>query len=298
MNAVDFFVQLLLTGLVLGTVYALVALGFVLIYKATSILNFAQGELLLFGAYLCFSITVDIKIGFIWSFLLTLAFSFILGILIERTVLRPMIGESIISSIMVTVALSIIMKNIVQIIWGTQTKVYPPIFSNEPVRIYGFFISEVHIFSLGLAVICVMLFGAFFKYSTMGLKMRVVAFDQQTAQSLGISIKKVFANSWAIAAVVASIGGIILGSINGINPGLSFMGLKVFPVVILGGLDSILGAIIGGVLIGCIESLGGGYLDPLVEGGGIKELAPFVVLLGFMMVRPYGILGKEKIERL
>jgi branched-chain amino acid transport system permease protein len=294
---IAFFAQLFLTGLVLGSVYALVALGFVLIYKSTSILNFAQGELLMFGAYVCLTLIIGLRIPFFWAFFLTLAFSFILAVLLERVILRPMIGEHIISVIMVTIALSVVLRSLIQIVWGTETKVFPRIFSEEPIRFFGLFIAEIHLYSLIFAIICVALFALFFKFSAAGIAMRVTAFDQQIAQSLGINIKRIFALSWAISAIVSSIGGIILGNINGINNALAAMGLKVFPCVILGGLDSILGAIVGGFFIGVLENFAGGYLDP-VFGGGVKDVAPFVVLVVVLMIKPYGLFGKIKIERL
>jgi len=292
-----FFSQLIVTGLVLGSVYSLVALGFVLIYKSTSVLNFAQGELLMFGAYICLVLTIQFHIPFIWSFLLTLVFSFVLGLLMERALLRPMLGESIISIIMITIALSTLMRSLIQIVWGTQTKVFPSIFSDKPIYIFGLFVAEVHLYSLGIAMICVAMFGLFFKFSSAGLAMRVTAFNQQVAQTMGINIKRIFALAWAISAVVSSIGGIILGNINGINNALAIMGLKVFPCVILGGLDSILGAIVGSLIMGILENIAGGYLDPIL-GGGVKEVAPFVFLVIILMIRPYGLFGKKLVERL
>jgi len=294
---ITFLLQLIVTGLVLGSVYSLVALGFVLIYKSTSVLNFAQGELLMFGAYICLVLTVQYQVPFIWSFLLTLVFSFLLGFLLERVLLRPMLGESIISIIMVTIALSTLMRSVMQIIWGTQTKVFPPIFSDTPITVFGLFVAEVHLYSLGIAGICVAMFSLFFKFSSAGLAMRVTAFNQQVAQTMGINIRRIFALAWAISAVVSSIGGVILGNINGINNALAIMGLKVFPCVILGGLDSIIGAIVGSFIMGILENIAGGYLDPIL-GGGVKEVAPFVFLVIILMIRPYGLFGKKLVERL
>jgi branched-chain amino acid transport system permease protein len=292
-----FLLQLLLTGFVAGSVYALVALGFVLIYKSTSVLNFAQGEILMFGAYICLSLTVDLHIPFIWSFLLTLAFSFILGIVLEYILLRPMAGEPIISIVMVTIALSVVMRSLMQIVWGAEVKVFPLTFSNEPIKLFGLFIGEIHLYSLAFALFCVALFGLFFKFSSTGIAMRVTAFSQQIAQTLGINIRRIFGLAWAISAIVASIGGIILGNINGVTNLLAAMGLKVFPCVILGGLDSIMGAIVGGFLIGILENLTGGYLDPVL-GPGVKEVAPFIFLVLMLMIKPRGLFGKELIERL
>ncbi|MEA2039026.1 MAG: branched-chain amino acid ABC transporter permease [Thermodesulfobacteriota bacterium] len=293
---VHFFLQLLVTGLVIGSIYALVALGFVLIYKATSILNFAQGELLMLGAYVCLALVVDYRIPFVAAFLMTLVFSLLLGLLLERVILRPMIGEPIISVIMLTIGLSSVLKAVVQATWGTSTRVFPQIFPQEPLNFGGIVVSQVYIWSLGLALLLLIVFSLFFKYSRAGIAMRATADDQQAAQSMGIGVKKVFAMSWAIAAIVSAIGGVLIGNINGINNSLSFIGLKVFPCVILGGLDSIIGAVIGGLIVGVLENLSGGYLDNFF-GGGVKEVAPFIVLVIILMIKPYGLFGKIDIER-
>jgi branched-chain amino acid transport system permease protein len=251
----------------------------------------------MFGAYICLALTIQLHIPFIWSFLLTLVFSFLFGLLLEKVILRPMINESIISVIMVTIALSTVLRNLIQIFWGTETKTFPTVFSDEPINFFGLFVTEVYLYSLMFALICVGIFALFFKFSSAGLAMRVTAFNQQIGQSMGINIKRVFALAWAISAIVSSIGGIILGNINGINSALSAMGLKVFPCVILGGLDSIIGAIVGGFVIGILENIAGGYLDPIL-GGGVKEVVPFAFLVIILMIKPHGIFGKKLIERL
>ncbi len=241
----DFFLQLVINGVVVGSIYALVALGFVIIYKSSGIINFAQGEFLVLGAYVCLTILSIGRVPLVPAFFLTLVFSAALGVLLERLILRPLIGEPVISVIMVTLGLSSILRAVVQGIWGTDTRPFPPVFPSTP----------------------------------------------------GISVKRIFALSWSIAAIVSAIGGILLGGIRGgVDGSLAFLGLKVVPVTILGGLDSIQGAIVGGVIIGVLENLSGGYLDPLV-GGGVKEVAPFVALVLILMVRPYGLFGKVHIER-
>ncbi len=292
----EFFIQLIITGIVIGSIYALVALGFVLIYKSTSVINFAQGEFLMLGAYLCLQMVVGLKLPFVVSFLLTLIVTGFVGLMIERFFLRPMIGEPIISIIMLTIGLSSLLKGVIQIFWGTQTKVFPPIFSQAPIQLASkIAISEIYLYSIIFAVIFLAIFTLFFKYNRSGIAMRATADDQQAAMSMGISIKKIFALAWCIAAVVSAVGGILIGNINGINVSLGFYGLKVFPVVILGGLDSIGGAIIGGLIIGILENLCGGYLDPILPG--IKEVAPFIVLIVILMVKPYGLFGTEQIEK-
>ena len=292
----ELFLQLVITGLVIGSIYSLLALGFTLIYKATDVVNFAQGELLLIGAYVCLHLVIQYSVPFIAAFLLTLIFMFILGFAIEKFFLRRMIGEPIISIIMLTIGLSSLLRSIVQMIWGTDTKTFPEVFSQEPVMVADLAISQVYIYSIVAVAVFLGLFTIFFKKTKVGVAMRAVASDQQAAMSMGINVKHIFALSWAIAAIVSAVGGIFLGNINGINTSLSHFGLKVFPVVILGGLDSILGAIIGGLIIGVLENLAGGYLDPLI-GGGAKELFPFVVMILVLMVKPYGLFGTEEVEK-
>jgi branched-chain amino acid transport system permease protein len=293
----EFFFQLVLNGLVIGSIYALVGLGFVIIYKSSSILNFAQGEFLMLGAYVCLAIFAGGKVPFWAAFVLTLAFSALLGVLMERILLRPMIGEPVISVIMLTLGLSSVLKAVVQSIWGTDTRPYPDLFPSAPVQIGPLPVSQGYIYSLGSVLVLLGLFSLFFKYTRAGIAMRATAFSQQVALSMGISVKRMFALAWSIAAVVSAVGGVLLGGVRGgVDGAFAFFGLKVIPVVILGGLDSVGGAIVGGFVMGILENLSGGYLDPLF-GGGVKEVAPFVALVAILTLRPYGLFGKVKIER-
>ncbi|KIX12391.1 branched-chain amino acid ABC transporter permease [Dethiosulfatarculus sandiegensis] len=291
------FIQLVVTGLVIGSVYALVAMGFALIYKSTSIINFAQGEFVLVGAYVCLWLYSGLGLPIVWAFLLTMVASVLMGVLLERLILRPMIGEPIISVIMITIALATVLKSLVTILWGTQIRVFdPPIFSQAAIHLGTVRVSEVYLWTFGFAFLFLGIFAAFFKFTRVGVSMRAVANDQQVAQSMGISVKKVFAISWSIGALVSAVGGILVGNINGINITLSGFGLKVFPAVILGGLESIGGAIIGGLTIGILENIMGAYLDVYL-GGGVKEISPFIVLIIILMVKPYGLFGIKEIER-
>jgi branched-chain amino acid transport system permease protein len=293
----DFFLQLVINGLVVGSIYALVAMGFVIIYKSTSVLNFAQGEFLLLGAYVSLALLTRWHVPFWATVVLTLGFAVALGLAIERLILRPMIGEPVVSVIMVTLGLSSILRAVVQGVWGTDTRPYPEIFPSAPVRIGPVPVSRAYAWSLGCVVVLLVAFSLFFKRSRFGIAMRATAFSQQVALSMGISVRHMFALAWAIAAVVSAIGGILLGAVRtGVDQSLALIGLKVLPVVILGGLDSVLGAIVGGLLIGVLENLAGGYLDPLF-GGGVKEVAPFVILVSILMLKPYGLFGKVHIER-
>ena len=291
-----FLLQLIIQGLAIGSVYALVALGFVLIYKASSVINFAQGELLMVGAYVCLALLTTYQVPFWAGFLLTMAFSAILALAVERFILRPMIGEPIISIIMITIGLSLVLKSIISAIWGTQIRVFPSIFPQNPVKIGQIVVSQVYIYTFLASMVFLILFALFFKYSRMGIAMRATANSNQVALSMGISVKRVFAVSWCVAAVVSAVGGILIGNINGVNITLSAVGLKVFPAVILGGLDSIPGAVLGGLIIGILENLSGGYLDHFF-GGGVKEVAPFVALVIILMIKPYGLFGTDEIER-
>lgn len=291
------YLQLVINGLVVGSIYSLVALGFVIIYKATKVVNFAQGELVMVGGYICLALTVQLHLPFIVAFLLTLAFSVVLGLAIERLALRPLIGESGISVIMVTIGLSSVLKSLVQIIWGTELRVYPRILPDTPLMVAGLPVAPVYVAAFLLSGLLFGVFTLFFKYSRLGVAMRATAFDQQAAQSMGIGVKRIFALSWCIAAVVSSIGGLILGNINGIDPQLGHLGLAVFPAVILGGLDSLAGAALGGLLIGIIENVCDGLAIDLFGIGGFKEVAAFVALVVILMIRPYGLFGTRDIER-
>jgi branched-chain amino acid transport system permease protein len=293
----EFFVQLVLNGLVIGSIYALVGMGFVIIYKSSSILNFAQGEFLMLGAYVCLAVFTGTKVPFAVAFLLTLAFSALLGVLMERLLLRPMIGEPVISVIMLTLGLASVLRAIVQAIWGTDTRPYPDLFPTAPVQIGPLPVSQGYLYSVGTVAVLLVLFSLFFKYTRAGIAMRATAFSQQVALSMGISVKRMFALAWSIAAVVSAVGGVLLGGVRGgVDGAFAFFGLKVIPVVILGGLDSVAGAIVGGFIMGILENLSGGYLDPIF-GGGVKEVAPFIALVAILTFKPYGLFGKVKIER-
>jgi len=217
--------------------------------------------------------------------------------MMERLLLRPMIGEPTISVIMLTLGLASILKAIAQGIWGTETHPYPQIFPTAPVMIGPLPVSQGYLYSVASVAALLVIFSAFFKYTRAGIAMRATAFSQQVALSMGVSVQRIFAMAWSIAAVVSAIGGVLLGGIRGgVDGAFAFFGLKVIPVVILGGLDSILGAIVGGLVMGILENLAGGYLDP-VFGGGVKEVAPFIALVAILSVKPYGLFGKVKIER-
>jgi len=293
-----YFLQLLISGLVIGSIYSAVALGFVIIYKATRVVNFAQGELLMVGAYVCYAFLVQMHIPFGVALLLTIAFSMVLAMIIERLILRPMIGEPIISIIMVTIGLSLVLRSAVSVVWGTDILVYEPkLFPQETISLAGVPISLEFVWCFVLSIFLLAVFSVFFKYSKAGVAMRATAFNQQVAQSMGISVKYIFAMSWVISAVVSGIGGVLIGNINGINNTLYHFGLKVFPATILGGLDSILGAALGGMIIGVLENLSDGLCNTYFSLSGVKEVAPYIILVVILMIKPYGLFGTKEIER-
>ena len=290
-----FFASQVITGLAAGGIYALVALGFVLIYKASDVINFAQGTLLMVGAYIGWGLATA-GLPFPLAFLLTMLIAGLLGLLIERIVLRPMIGEPIIAVIIVTLGLESMLRGLVFGTMSTEVRIFPQVFSIAPIEIAGLPVPQIYAWALAIAAAAVVALTLFFRYSPQGIAMRAAADDQQAAMSMGIRISSVFGLSWALSAAVAAAGGILLGNLTGVNFTLADIGLQVFPVVILGGLDSIPGAIIGGLTIGVLQNLASAYLDPCV-GGGLKNVAPFIILVIILMVKPYGLFGRERIER-
>ncbi|MBK8986892.1 MAG: branched-chain amino acid ABC transporter permease [Chloroflexi bacterium] len=289
------FIQLTLTGLTNGAVLSLVALGFVLIYKASDVINFAQGDFLMVGAYITYAFVVQFGLPWTLGVLLTMIVAVLLGIVVERFILRPMIGEPIISVIMVTIGLSSLLRSIVNTIWGTTGRAFPSFLPRTPLDIAGAIISADRLIALGLVVVLLVIFMIFFRYSKEGIAMRATADDQQAALSMGISVKRVFAIAWSISAVVAALAGVIVANIIELNAAaLSGFGLRVFPVVILGGLDSIPGAIVGGIIIGLLEVYTAGYTAPEL---GLASVIPFIVLIFILMVKPYGLFGEIRIER-
>lgn len=287
----------------LGSIFALVALGWVLIYKCSGVLNLAMGELTMIGGYVClglyerFVTFMPINSAFVVALICTLITGLILGLLTERIFLRKMIGEPVLAVIMVTVGLSFFFKGMVFIIWDTDTQVFlPRIFSIDPIKIGDIAIGEVYLWGFIASLALMFIFVAFFKYTRWGLSMQACADDEMAALSLGVSAKFVYALAWGIAFMSAGVGGTLLGNINGLNYSVSLLGLLVLPVVVFGGLNSVPGAIVGGITIGILQNLAGGYFDRYFPGG-IKEIAPFIFMVVFLLFKPYGLWGWERIER-
>jgi branched-chain amino acid transport system permease protein len=307
----DVFLQLFITGIMLGSIYALVALGWVLIYKCSGVLNLAMGELTMIGGYVCLSLytTFVAKLPILYAFGLamagTLVIGLILGLITERLFLRPMIGEPILAVIMVTVGLSFLFKGLTFIIWDTDTQIFlPRVFPMEAMSIGGIAVDSVFFWSFIASIVLMVIFIAFFKYTRWGLSMQACADDEMAALSLGVSAKFVYALAWGIAFMAAGVGGTVLGNINGLNYSVSMLGLLVLPVVVFGGLNSIPGAIVGGITIGVLQNLSDGgltflkiYLPWAWWPVSIKEVAPFIFMVVFLLFKPFGLWGWERIER-
>ncbi len=288
----DVFLQLTVSGLSTGMVYALAAAGFVVIYKASDVINFSQGDLLLFGTYLIFFAVAQTGLPWSLGVVVTVLLAVALALAIERLVLRPLIGEPIISMIMVTIGLSSILRAAVNAIWGPAPRSFESFLPAGDVALGPVVLSSGRLLSIPIALAVLAGLWLFFRHTRDGIAMRAIADDQQAALSMGISIPRVFGIAWGLAAASAAIGGIMLGNIVGVSPNVAAVGLRVFPVVILGGLDSIRGAVVGGAIIGLLEVYTGGYV-----GRGLSLVVPYVVLVLVLMVRPYGLFGKEIIER-
>jgi branched-chain amino acid transport system permease protein len=287
------FVNLTVYGVSDGAILALAALGFVLIYKATAVINFAQGEFLLVGAYTVYAGFVVFDLPLTVAVAFGIACAILLGVLIERFVLRPLIGEEPISVIMVTIGLATLIRAVMQMIFGTQPERQPAILPRDSVELVGgATVPLSRLLVIVIAAVVLVGFTVFFTKSRHGIAMRAVADDQQAALTMGISVRRVFALSWALAAVSAMVGGVLLGDVTEVSPQLATFGLYVFPVVILGGLDSVPGTIVGGLTVGLISQYVSGYGDP-----GLALVAPYIALIAILMVRPYGLFGETRIER-
>ena len=296
MTSFDLFFMTLTTGLMVGGIYALVALGWVIIYKCSGVLNLAMGELTIIGAYVTLTF-YQMGVPFVLAVIISMIIALVLGILTERVFLDRLIGEPILTVIMVTVGLSFFFRGLVEFIWGTDTRVFqPPVFPLKPIKIGFLVIGSVYLWSFITAIVLLLVLVGFFQYTRWGLAMQATADDEMAAISLGVSARFVYAAAWAIAFMAAGVGGSLLGNINGLNISVSYLGLLVLPAVVLGGLNSIPGAIVGGLAIGVLQNFAGTYLDQYFPGG-VKQIFPFVFMVVFLLFKPYGLWGWERIER-
>ena len=290
-----FLIEVLVGGLLSGVMYSLVAIGFVLIYKTSGVLNFAQGAMLLFAA-LTFVSLVERGVPFVLALVLTFAVMVLIGIAIERTVLRPLTNKPPITLFMATLGLSYIIEGAAQLIWGTQVHGLELGIEDIPFDVGGVFISQFDLFAAAVAAAMVAALSVFFRYTRIGLAFRAVADDQFAALAVGLKLPWIWATVWAAAGVVALVAGLLWGARLGVQFSLSLVVLKALPVLVLGGFDSILGAIIGGLLIGATEKLAEVYIGEYF-GGGIEGWIAYVAALAFLLIRPSGLFGQKLVER-
>jgi branched-chain amino acid transport system permease protein len=288
--------QFIVTGLAVGMIYALIGLGFALIWKSSSVANLALGQLVLLCSWFAYSMLVQVNLPVWLAFPVVIVFALALGWSIERFALRPLIAQPILSLIAITLGIAYFVDGVVSVIWPWGIDTLPKIFPEQPVHIGNAIISQEYVWAAGVSVVVFGLLTLFYKYHRMGIAMRATADDQMAVQACGIPVTSIFSMSWMFACVVAAIGGILLSSIGGVTYGLVETGLKSFSVVILGGLDSFIGSIVAGPIIGLVENLGGGYLTPYLWSG-FKDVLPFFIIIIVVLVKPFGLFGEKRIER-
>ena len=291
----EFFFALLMSGASIGLMYSLIALGFVLVYKATDAINFAQGEFVMLAGMVVVTV-LGAEAPLIAAIVAVLVVMIGFGFGLEKVVLRPLLGRPVVAVIMATIGVAAVLRGWGPLVLGIETRALPLPIGDTPLELGPASLPPIQIAGVVVTLVLLAIFTWFFLKSRMGIAMRAVADNQQVAMAMGINVERYFALAWAMAGIVSALGGVIWGSMLGVDVHLALIGLKVFPVVILGGLDSIVGAVVGGLIIGVVESLAAGYLDPYV-GGGTKDFAPYVVMIITLMFRPYGIFGTHRIER-
>ena len=292
----QFTLVLIANGVMTGLMYTLIALGFVLVYKATDAINFAQGEFVMFAAFIAAAAAYFGDLPFWICGLLALAGMTALGFGLERVVLRPLIGRPVVAVIMATIGVAALLRGFATLAFGAGTRAIVMPIDEDPLFLGPIMLQPVQLVGAGVSLVFLAIFTWFFLRSRVGIAMRAVADSQQVAMAMGIDVRRYFALAWAMAGIVSALAGVVWGAMLGVDNQLALVGLKVFPVVILGGLDSVIGAVVGGLIVGVVESLAAGYLDPYV-GGGTKDFAPYVLMILVLMIRPYGIFGRRLIER-
>lgn len=295
----DLFPQFLATGLLTGGIYALIALGLVLIYKSSRVFNFAQGHMMMIGAFIAWWFTDSMGWSIWVSFAAAVGVAVVLGLVIERVVLRPLIGQPILATIMMTLALSQVLQGGAILVFGAHQRSLPMMFPLQPIILGDVRLKMNLVMAFAVAMLGFVAFVLFFRFTRAGLAMRAAAEDHQLAQSVGLRVPRIFGMAWAIAGVVATIGGVLIASISGVETNLSIIGLKAFPAVLFGGLESIPGAIVGGLTVGVLENLAAGLpQDAALRSMHLGEITPYVFMLLVLLIRPDGLFGLKRIERI
>jgi len=291
-SELNYFIELVVSGLAIGAIYGLVAMGFAVIYKATGIVNFAQGEMGMLTAYATWSLATTMGTGGLLTVILAIALGAALGLVCERLIMRPMLGEPVLSVVLVTVGLAVVLRSIVTIIWGASPHKFEVTDADNIVAVGGIGMRVSQLGVLTALLLAVAGFWFFLRHSRFGVAMRAVASDEKTARLMGVSTARVQAVAWAAASGLAGLAGALFAVIYGLTPTVYELGLKAFPATVLGGFDAVLGSGVSGLIIGVLENLVGGYLPST-----LKEIAGFVLILVVLMVRPFGLFGEKRIER-
>ncbi len=295
----ELFPQFLATGLLTGGIYALIALGLVLIYKSSRVFNFAQGHLLMIGAFVAWWFTDTLGWNVWLAFAAAIVVAGALGLLIERLALRPLIGQPILATVMMTLALAQFLQGVAILAFGAYQRALPNLFPLQPIVLGDVRLKLNLTLAFAIGMLCFVVLALFFQFTRAGLAMRATAEDHQLAQSVGLRVPRIFALAWAIASVVATVGGVLLANISGVELNLSIISLKAFPAVLFGGLESIPGAIVGGLTVGVIENLVAGLpQDPALRSLHLGDIAPYVFMLLVLLIRPDGLFGLKRIERI
>jgi len=289
------FIQYLSLGVLTGALYGLMAAAIVIIFKATQVFNFAVGTLMTFCALLCLSLVLDFNIPFWLAVPIAIALGGIIGIVVERFGLRPLLAQPLLTLIMATLAIDNILRGVMLMVWGGHELTFPRgLLPGKTILLGPVFLPHEFVYAFVVALICFALVGLFFNKTQTGLKMRVTAESHEVAMSLGINISRMFSLAWMLSLMVGAVAGIFIGSRLGLQVvTTSQIALKAFPAIIFGGINSISGAIIGGFAVGILEKMAAGYIDPKVA-----EITPYVILLAILLIRPEGLFGIKRIERI
>jgi len=282
-----------INGLALGSIYALLALGFVLIFKATHVINFAQGDLMMICGYVNLTLLTVLNFSFITALFLTIVFGAFLGWFLERIVIRPMVGEPFFAVIIVTIGMATILRAIVGMIWGHDIIALPTAIAGKPLVFFGIPVSVASLTIVCVTLFLVLVLGLFFKYTKKGTAMRATSLDSGAALLMGIGVRRIFSQTWIISGIISGIAAILIGPIVHLTTHLGLLGLNAFPAAMLGGFGSIPGAIVGGFVLGVAENVAGIYLP-----GGFKTVFPWIVLIGVLMIRPEGFFGSYEEKKL
>lgn len=288
----NYFNSLVVSGLVVGTMYGLVAMGFALIFKVSRVVNFAQGEVMMLIAYIAYSVALRTDGSLPVVIVGVLAASVLVGALIERLAIRPMLGQPTFSIVMMTIALAVLLRSLIGLFWGTDPMRLPGVTGMAPVQVLGASLLPAQLALVAVYLTACVGTWAFLRYSMLGIAMRATATDPTVTLLMGLSVSKLYRVGWIMSALLAGLAGLLFANIYHVGLDMGHVGIQAFPATILGGLDSVLGSALGGLLIGVAENLAGGYI-----GSGYKEIAGFAIILVVLMLRPHGLFGEKDIER-